>query len=326
VSAAKRTRRPPESATVGSLLAGASRRLARARLTYGHGTDNPHDEAACLVLHALRLPAAPLNGAALQRRVSAADARHALELIAARIERRVPAAYLTHEAWLADLRFYVDERVIVPRSFIAELLRQRLEPWLLEPDHVRRALDLCTGSGCLAVILAKMFPHTRVDAVDLSATALAVARRNLARFRLGRRVTLIESDMFSALHGKRYDLIISNPPYVTTSVMRKLPPEYRREPALALAGGDDGFAVVDIILREAALHLAVNGLLVVEIGHHRRRLEASYPRLPFVWPETSGGDDCVFVLTRADLVAPGALQRRPAPRPARPETAASRRR
>jgi ribosomal protein L3 glutamine methyltransferase len=216
--------------------------------------------------------------------------------------------------------------VIVPRSFIAELLRLRLEPWLREPDHVRRALDLCTGSGCLAVILAKMFPRTHVDAVDLSTPALAVAQRNLSRYRLGRRVARIESDMFSALRGKRYDLIISNPPYVTTSVMRKLPPEYRREPALALAGGDDGFAAVDIILCEAARHLATNGLLVVEIGHHRRRLEACYPRLPFVWPETSGGDDCVFVLTRADLVAPGALQRQSAPRRARPETAVSRRR
>lgn len=318
MSAATRARRDPAAATVGSLLVAASRRLARNRLTYGHGTANAHEEAAYLVLHALRLPPGRLTEATLQRRVSAAAARHAQELIEARIERRIPAAYLTHEAWLGDLRFYVDERVIVPRSFIAELLRQGLVPWLADPDRVKRALDLCTGSGCLAIVMAKIFPRSRVDAVDLSPPALAVARRNLGRYRLGRRIALIKSDMFAGLRAKRYDLIISNPPYVTTATMRKLPPEYRREPALALAGGADGFNAVDVILQEAAKHLAPHGLLVVEIGHHRRRLEASYPRLPFVWPETSGGDDCVFVLTRADLVAPGALQRRLAPRRAKP--------
>ena len=207
--------------------------------------------------------------------------------------------------------------MIVPRSFIAELLCQRLEPWLADPRKVRRALDLCTGSGCLAIIMAKTFAHARVDAVDVSPPALAVAGRNVGRYRLGRRIKLIESDLFAGLRDRCYDLIISNPPYVTAATMRRLPPEYRSEPALALAGGADGFSLVDAILRKAAHHLAPGGLLLVEIGHHRRRLEAAYPRLPFVWPQTSGGDDCVFLLTRDDLVAPAALQRRPARRRAR---------
>jgi ribosomal protein L3 glutamine methyltransferase len=317
VSAVKRPRRSPASATLGSLLAQATRRLSRARLTYGHGTVNARDEAAYLVCHALRMPPAAIDAVSLRKRVNQADVQRALGLIKSRIDRRVPAAYLTHQIWLQDWRFYVDERVIVPRSFIAELLRQQLDPWIFEPERVGAALDLCTGSGCLAVILAKMFPRARVDAVDLSSAALAVAHRNVARYRLGRRIKLIESDLFSGLGNKRYDLIISNPPYVTSATMRRLPPEYRREPAMALAGGEDGFELVDVILRQAARHLSPDGVLLVEIGHHRRRLEAAYPRLPFVWPETSGGDDCVFVLTRSDLVAPGALLRRPAQHRAR---------
>jgi ribosomal protein L3 glutamine methyltransferase len=317
VSAAKRPRRSPALPTIGSLLDKTSRQLARARLSYGHGTVNPSDEAAFLVQHALKLPLGPWRPATLRRHVSNDSEQRLSELVAARIERRIPAAYLTGQAWLGGLRFHVDERVIVPRSFIAELLQQRLAPWLTHPHGVHRALDLCTGSGCLAVILAKMFPQARVDAADLSAAALAVARRNVARYRLGGRIRLVESDLFAALRGKRYNLIISNPPYVTAATMRRLPPEYRSEPALALAGGEDGFDLVDAILHEAAQHLAPGGLLLVEIGHHRRRLEATWPRLPFVWPETSGGDDCVFLLTRDDLLAPAALQRRPAQRRAR---------
>lgn len=315
MSAAPRPRRSPP-ATLESLLAQASRTLSRARLSYGHGSADAREEATVLVLHALRLPFSSLNAALLRKRVAAADCRRALDLIKTRVEKRLPAAYLTHEAWLQGLRFYVDERVIVPRSFIAELLCEQLEPWITDPAGVHNALDLGTGSACLAVILAKMFSRARVDAVDLSAPALAVARRNVNRYRLNKRIRLVAADLFAALGAKRYDLIISNPPYVTAATMRRLPPEYRHEPALALAGGADGFELVDLILRQAAKHLTSNGTLVVEIGHHRRRLEASYPRLPFAWPETSGGDDCVFVLTRDDLLAPGALQRRPARRPA----------
>ena len=316
MSAPPRPRRSPASANLAALLAQATRRLARARLVYGHGNIDARDEAVILVAHAIGLPLSKLDTEALKKRVTEADRRRALALVATRIEKRVPAAYLTHEAWLQGLCFYVDERVIVPRSFIAELLSAQLEPWIDDPAGVSKALDLCTGSACLAILLAKNFPHARVDAVDLSPPALEVARRNVTRYRLGKRLRLVESDLFAALGKTRYNLIVSNPPYVTAATMRRLPPEYRREPAMALAGGEDGFSLVDIILAQAARHLTVDGTLVVEIGHHRRRIEACYPRLPFVWPETSGGDDCVFVLRRADLVAPGALQRRPARRPA----------
>ncbi len=304
-------------ATVAALLDHATRRLAAARLAYGHGSSNPGEEAAAIVMHTLRLRHWPPDAVMLRRPLAADDAARTLDLIAERIEQRIPVAYLTHETWLQNWRFYVDERVIVPRSFIAELLCVQLAPWLNDSRGVRRALDLCTGSACLAIILAKMFPLARVDAVDLSPPALAVARRNVARYRLRRRIRLVESDLFNGLGRARYDLIISNPPYVTAATMRRLPPEYRHEPALALAGGSDGFELVDRILHEAARRLTPKGLLVVEIGHHRKRLEAAYPRLPFVWLETSGGDDCVFMLSRADLLAPAALQRQPVRRQAR---------
>lgn len=314
MSAVPRPRRSPAPLTLAALFSKAARRLAHAKLSYGHGTLNAQDEALCLVQHALGLRMGSGDAAALRRPVTDAAAKKALALIDLRIQRRVPAAYLTNEAWLQGLRFHVDERVIVPRSYIAELLGEQFAPWLAAPNRIKTALDLCTGSGCLAIIMAKMFPRARIDAVDLSVAALAVARRNVAQYRLGRRIRLVESDLFSALADRRYDLIISNPPYVTSSTMKRLPPEYRREPALALAGGADGFDLVDGILRRAAGHLSADGLLVVEIGHHRRRLEATYPRLPFLWPETSGGDDCVFVLSRADLLMPAALRRRPARR------------
>ncbi|NBR28422.1 MAG: 50S ribosomal protein L3 N(5)-glutamine methyltransferase [Betaproteobacteria bacterium] len=300
--------------TFAALLAKATRALARANLTYGHGTLDDAEEALVLVAHALGLSLARVDTVPRDKPVSAAACAKAMALIAARIKTRRPAAYLTGEAWLQGLRFFVDERVIVPRSFIAELLAEKLSPWIETKHTVQRALDLCTGSGCLAILLAKVFRNAKVDAVDLSSPALQVARRNIARHRMTKRVRPVESDLFSALGKKRYDLIISNPPYVTTATMRRLPPEYRREPAMALAGGSDGFELVNIILREAANHLTSQGSLVVEIGHHRRRLERAYPGLPFIWPETSGGDDCVFVLRRADLVAPGALRKRPARR------------
>ena len=300
--------------TLSALLAGATRVLARAKLTYGHGTLDAAEEALVLVAHVLGLSPARIDAVARRTPVSAAACAEAMALVAVRIQTRRPAAYLTGEAWLQGLRFYVDERVIIPRSFIAELLVDELAPWIGPARNVRHALDLCTGSGCLAILLAKIFRRARVDAVDLSAPALAVAGRNLGRHRLSKRIRLVESDLFAALGGTRYDLIISNPPYVTTATLRRLPPEYRQEPAMALAGGADGFALIDIILRQAAEHLTPHGSLVVEIGHHRRRLEHAYPALPFAWPATSGGDDCVFVLGRADLVVPGALRKRPARR------------
>lgn len=312
MSATPRSARPP--ATVASLLTAARRRLSRAAISYGHGYLDAAEEALCLVMHALGLPGGAIDQATLQKRVSPAQCQRALELVRDRIKKRLPAAYLTRESWLQGWRFHVDERVIVPRSFIAELLTAELYPWVENPESVRRALDLCTGSACLAIIMAKMFARAAVDALDLSPPALEVARINVARHRLGRRIRLLESDLFSAAGKTRYDLIISNPPYVTAASMRKLPPEYRSEPAMALAGGNNGFDLVDMILAQAADHLTPHGTLVVEIGHQRDRLEQRYPRLPFFWPETSGGDDCVFIVKRADLVVPGALQVRPARR------------
>jgi ribosomal protein L3 glutamine methyltransferase len=293
----KNTAAPP--ATVKTLVDAVHSRLSRARVAFGHGTTNAWDEAVYLVLHALRLPLDDL-APVLEYKVSSAGRRRALRLVDARIRRRVPAAYLTREAWLGDYRFYVDARALVPRSFIAELLRERLQPWLAR-RRILRALDLCTGSGCLAVILATVFPSAYVDAVDISRPALAVARRNVNAYRLQRRVRVLRSDMFSALRGERYDLIIANPPYVSANVMRKLPREYRHEPRVALAGGKDGFDLLRVILRESAQHLTAGGLLVVEVGHKRKQIERLFPHLAFAWPQTSGGDDCVFMLVRGDL-------------------------
>ncbi len=304
------------ASTVRSLLDRACARLERAPLAYGHGIINAWDEAVYLVLFALKLPPDRLTPY-LNRAVSTRDCNRAMALITARITRRVPAAYLTHEAWLGKYRFFVDERVIVPRSYIAELLRERFSPWLAPRRRIRNALDLCTGSGCLAVILAKTFTGARVDAIDIDRRALAVARRNVASYQLQPRISVKHSDLFSALAAARYDLIIANPPYVSAETMRKLPREYTHEPAIALASGRDGLDAVRVILREAAAHLNANGLLVVEVGHHRRRVENAFPHHAFVWPETSGGDDCVFILGRDDLVrAAAALAAKP-PAPAR---------
>ena len=278
----------------------AAARLERAGVSFGHGTTNAIDEAAWLVLHALGLPVDQL-GPYLDLAVDADRARAAGALVAKRIRTRKPAAYLLKEAWLGPHRFYVDERVIVPRSFIAELLRPRLVPWVRDPARVRSALDLCTGSGCLAILAALAFPKAHVDAADLSPDALAVAARNVADYRLGKRVRLVESDLFAALDGRAYDLIVSNPPYVTAAAMRKLPEEYLREPEMALASGRDGLAHTRAILAQAKRHLNPGGLLVVEIGHNRRALERAFPRLAFEWPAVSAGAGFVFLLRRESL-------------------------
>lgn len=233
-----------------------------------------------------------------KRELTAREQRGVRQLLAKRVRTRKPLAYLIREAWLGDHRFYVDERVLVPRSFIAELLRERMRPWVTRP--VRRALDLCTGSGCLAILAALAFPRARVDASDLSRPALAVARKNVAAYRLGGRIRLGRTDLFPPARA-RYDLIVANPPYVDVAAMHKLPPEYRREPRIALAGGLDGLQFVRRILAEAPDFLSRGGWLVVEVGHARRRVERAFPRLPFVWPETSAGDDCVFLISREDL-------------------------
>jgi len=292
--------------TLRAALRAATLRLEKARVSFGHGTLNARDEAAWLVLHALGLPLDQL-APHLGRALNSAEVSRIAALVDERIRTRKPAAYLTHEAWLGEHSFYVDERVIVPRSYIAELLPDELAPWLVQP--VERALDLGTGSGCLAILLALAFPHARIDGVDVSGEALEVARRNVAAYRLERRVKLVRSDLYGALVRRRYDLIVSNPPYVRDAVMRDLPAEYRREPALALAGGRDGLDLVRTIVAHAPVHLNDGGLLVVEVGHNRERVERAYPHLPFVWPETSGGNDCVLAITREALLL--------APRPAR---------
>ena len=322
----------PPVTTIRTLIDRVAARLARARLTYGHGIPTAWDEAAYLALYVLKLPPAELTPY-LDRAVTTRDAARVDALVAERIRRRVPVAYLTREAWLGENRFYVDERVLVPRSYIAELLQERIAPWLPARRPIRRALDLCTGSGCLAIVLARTFAGAQVDAVDIDRGALAVARRNVADYRLQRRIRLLHSDMFGAVRGERYNLIIANPPYVDAETMRRLPREYRHEPALALASGKDGLDAVRRILREAAAHLTVNGLLVVEVGHHRRRVERAFQRHPFIWPHTSGGDDCVFILGRGDLARAAdpparspARPRAPAPRRASRASVASRRR
>ncbi|GHU06520.1 50S ribosomal protein L3 glutamine methyltransferase [Betaproteobacteria bacterium] len=289
-----------ELLTLRDLMRFAVSRFNESRVFFGHGTDNAWDEAAYLLLHSLYLPLDTLDPY-MDARLTADERAAALELIRRRITERLPAAYLTREAWLGDYRFYVDERVIVPRSHIAELLREQLSPWINDPWAVGRVLDMCTGSGCLAILAAEAFPEAVVDALDLSPDALAVARINLKDYGCEERVRLIESDAFAAIPGERYDIIISNPPYVNAESMAGLPEEYRREPRLALAGGEDGLDFARILLEEAARHLTPEGRLIVEIGNNKDALERAFPRLSFVWLDTSAGDRSVFMLRRKDL-------------------------
>ncbi|MFZ0105801.1 MAG: 50S ribosomal protein L3 N(5)-glutamine methyltransferase [Thiobacillus sp.] len=275
-------------------------RFNEAGLFFGHGSDNAYDEAAYLILHTLHLPLDRLDPF-LDASLTHGESEEVQAVIERRVRERLPAAYLTHEAWLAGHRFYVDERVIVPRSFIAELLLEQLSPWLEDAGEVTHVLDLCTGSGCLAILAALAFPNADVDAVDLSPDALEVANRNVADYGLQDRVELLESDLFQALDDRSYDVIISNPPYVNAESVAVLPQEYQAEPALALGSGADGLDATRQILAQAKDHLNPGGLLVVEIGHNREVLEAAFPALPFTWLDTSGGDQFVFLLRREDL-------------------------
>jgi ribosomal protein L3 glutamine methyltransferase len=286
--------------TVRDLLRFSVSRFNEAGLAFGHGTLNAYDEAAYLILHTLHLPLDTLEPF-LDARLTGSELDAVLDIVRRRVEQRVPAAYLTHEAWLGDFRFYVDERVIVPRSFVAELLREQLSPWVADPDGVSRALDLCTGSGCLAILMAHAFPNAQIDAVDISPDALDVARRNVADYGLAERIELVQSDLFASLAGRQYDLIVSNPPYVNAEAMRSLPPEYRHEPELALASGEQGLDAVGKMLHAAAQHLTPEGLLVVEIGHNRDALERACPELEFTWLDVSAGDEYVFLLRREQL-------------------------
>ena len=289
-----------ELSTLRDMLRFGVSRFTEAGLFFGHGSDNAWDEAAYLLLHTLHLPIDRLEPF-MDARLTSSERADVLEIIGRRISERLPAAYLTNEAWLGDCRFYVDQRVIVPRSHIAELLREQLSPWVEDPWAIRNVLDMCTGSGCLAILAAHAFPEAKVDGVDISPDALVVARRNVDDYDLAARLRLTESNAFAALEGKVYDVIISNPPYVNAESMAALPEEYRREPELALASGEDGLDFTRILLKQAARHLSPKGLLIVEIGHNREALEMVFPDTSFVWLDTSAGDENVFILRREDL-------------------------
>jgi len=291
---------PTPFTTLRDLLRYATTRFNSAKLFFGHGSANAFDEAAYLLLHTLQLPLDQLNPF-LDARLLPDEIARLLDLIERRVTDRIPAAYLTNEAWLGEYRFYVDERVIVPRSFIAELIPERFSHWIAEPNEVTAILDLCTGSACLPIMLADAFAHASIDAVDISADALAVARRNVADYHLDGRITLIESDLYEALPQRRYDLIITNPPYVNAESMKKLPQEYRYEPDIALAGGSDGMDLVRRIVEGAAQRLKPHGVLIVEIGNEHTYAEAAFGHLSPSWLPTSAGDESVFLFEASQL-------------------------
>ncbi|MBP1313072.1 50S ribosomal protein L3 N(5)-glutamine methyltransferase [Herbaspirillum sp. WGmk3] len=291
---------PNNFSTVRDLLRYAVTRFNTEQLFFGHGSSNALDEAAYLILHTLKLPLDQLDPF-LDARLLPEEIASVMRVIERRSKDRVPAAYITNEAWLGAYRFYVDERVIVPRSFIAELIPQHFSPWIQDPEAIVNALDLCTGSGCLPILLADAFPNAQIDAVDISADALAVARKNVDEYQLQERINLVESDLYTQLPLRKYDLIISNPPYVNSGSMSKLPQEYLREPQLALAGGEDGMDLVRKIVAGAAERLTPEGVLVVEIGNERAFAEAAFPELELTWLTTSAGDDMVFLVTAEQL-------------------------
>ncbi|WP_019141095.1 50S ribosomal protein L3 N(5)-glutamine methyltransferase [Noviherbaspirillum massiliense] len=286
--------------TLRDLLRYAVTRFNTAQLFFGHGSSNAFDEAAYLLLHTLKLPLDKLDPF-LDARLLPEEIDTVLKVIDRRATDRLPAAYITHEAWLGDYRFYVDERVIVPRSFIAELIPEQFAPWITDPESVTHILELCTGSGCLPVMLADAFPNAHVDAVDISPDALAVAQRNVSDYRLEDRINLIESDLYANVPKRKYDLIVTNPPYVNSTSMSQLPQEYQHEPRLALAGGSDGMDLVRRIVACAGQRLKKDGLLIVEIGNERAHAEAAFPEHELTWLSTSAGDDMVFLLSAEQL-------------------------
>lgn len=291
---------PNDFTTLRDLLRYAVTRFNNAELFFGHGSTNAFDEAAYLLLHTLKLPLDKLEPF-LDARLLPDEVASFLRVIEQRATERLPAAYITHEAWLGDYRFYVDERVIVPRSFIAELIPEQFAPWLADPDEVSDILELCTGSGCLPIMLADAFPNAQIDAVDISPDALAVAQRNVDDYALNDRITLIASDLYANVPKKKYDIIVTNPPYVNADSMTRLPQEYLREPQIALAGGADGMDLVRKIVAGAVERLTPQGILMVEIGNERAFAEAAFPDLELTWLSTSNGDDMVFLLTADQL-------------------------
>jgi ribosomal protein L3 glutamine methyltransferase len=275
--------------------------MRRGQVFFGHGSSNAFDEAVYMVQSALSLPVGDV-GPFWDARVTAHETNRLIRFITQRVVDRKPASYITGEAWLQGHAFKVDERVIIPRSFIAELLADQLTPWVNAPEMPFEILDMCTGSGCLAIVAAYMFENAQVDAVDLSIEALSIARENIQLHDMKQRVHAIESDLFSNLNGKQYDFILTNPPYVNEASMKKLPPEYLHEPRMALAGGDSGMDLIQDILEQAPQHLKDGGFLVVELGNEKLHFEAAFPHLNPIWLETSAGDEQVFLLNKEDLV------------------------
>lgn len=286
--------------TLRDALRFAVTRFNESNVFFGHGQADAFDEAVFLVMRSLNLPIERLD-VFLDAYLTHAEINTLLQQIDLRVKKRLPVAYILKEAWLQDYKFHIDERAIIPRSFIAELLKDELQPWISEPGKVVDVLDLCTGSGCLAVMAADVFPRAKVDAVDLSKDALAVAKKNVGEYRLEDRITLHEGDLFAPLSGRRYDLILCNPPYVTDASMARLPKEYTHEPKLALAGGADGMNVIKRLLREARSHLKRGGLLIVEVGGERATVEKQFKDVPMTWLTTSAGDDMVFMTRQEEL-------------------------
>ena len=292
-----------ELLTIRDWLRYAVSRFENSDIFFGHGTDNAYDEAVWLIMSGLHLPHDTLNNF-LDARLTSEERTKLAGFIEDRISKHTPTAYLLKEAWLQGYKFFVDERVLIPRSFIAELLvNDGLQPWIEYPELVNNAADICTGSGCLGVLLADAYPDAEIDVIDISPDAIDVCNINIANYGLQGRVHAVKSDMLSALKGKKYDLIISNPPYVDAPSMAELPAEYRNEPQLALGSGTAGLDHTHTILREAANYLTEDGVLVVEIGHNRDALLEAYPDLPFTWLEVSSGDEFVFLLTKSQLIS-----------------------
>lgn len=286
--------------TLRDALRFAVTRFNESNVFFGHGQADAFDEAVFLVMRSLNLPIERLD-VFLDAYLTHAEINTLLQQIDLRVKKRLPVAYILKEAWLQDYKFYVDERAIIPRSFIAELLKDELQPWVADPGKVGDVLDLCTGSGCLAVMAADAFPRAKVDAVDLSKDALTVAKKNVAEYRLEDRVSLHEGDLFAPLAGRRYDVILCNPPYVTDTSMGRLPKEYLHEPKLALAGGPDGMNVIRRLLREARSYLKRGGVLVVEVGGERVTVEKQFKDVPMTWLTTSAGDDMVFLTRQEEM-------------------------
>lgn len=290
-----------ELKTINDFVRWAVSTFSKADLVYGHGTDNPWDEAVSLILHGLALSHEELPDSIWQARLTRPEKIHVLEILMRRIEQRIPAPYLTKSMRFAGLDFYVDERVLIPRSPMAELIEKRFEPWLHQ-NHAARILDLCTGSACIAVACANYLPEALVDAVDISTEALVIAAENVSRHQAEDCVNLYQGDLFAPLpDGACYDIIISNPPYVDAEDMASLPAEYRHEPALALAAGVDGLLIVERILSHAKHYLKPHGILIVEVGNSERAVMERYPHVPFTWLTFERGADGVFLLTHEDL-------------------------